>query len=125
MDLPQEIEIWYVVPAIRKALVMQLKEKGLLQKDIAKMLGITESAISQYMKDKRAIMTYDAFKKTLLKSEIEASAARLLGQKTPNPDNAMKEINRICRIMREKKIICEIHKKKDSSICNCGVCYEE
>ena len=54
MELPQEIELWYVIPAIRKQLVIELKRKGLKQKAIAPILGITEAAISQYNRDKRA-----------------------------------------------------------------------
>ena len=51
---PQEIEVWYVLPAIRKELVVTLKEKNLTQKKIAEFLNITEAAVSQYIKQKRA-----------------------------------------------------------------------
>ncbi|MFH1405899.1 MAG: hypothetical protein ABIG52_01635 [Nanoarchaeota archaeon] len=51
---PQEIEVWYILPAIRKELVLALKEKGHTQKEIASFLNVTEPAISQYTKEKRA-----------------------------------------------------------------------
>ena len=47
---PQEIEVWYILPAIRKELVVVLKESGLTQRKIAGMLKVTEAAISQYSK---------------------------------------------------------------------------
>ena len=70
MELPQEIELWYVIPSLRKALVTVLKKKGMKQKDIAPLLGISEPAVSQYMKDKRASCCYDAFQKDPLRSEV-------------------------------------------------------
>lgn len=123
MELPQEIEIWYVIPAIRKALVAELKKHSLKQNEIAKLLGITESAVSQYGKDKRAAQCYTAFTISPMKEELAASANHILA----DPDNrsaAVKEINRLCKIIREKKIICDIHRKQNPKMDSCGVCYE-
>jgi uncharacterized protein len=123
MELPQEIEIWYVIPAIRKALVAELKKHGLKQKDIAKLLGITESAVSQYGKDKRAAHCYAAFTASPMKEELCASAKNILAE----PDGssvAVREINRLCRIVREKKIICDIHRRQDPKMESCRACYE-
>ena len=50
---PQEIEVWYILPAIRKELVRVFKEKGKSGKEIAFLLGITPASVSQYGKDKR------------------------------------------------------------------------
>ena len=52
--MPQEIEVWYIIPSIRRELAKSLKGKGLSQKEIALTLGITEPAVSQYLHDKRA-----------------------------------------------------------------------
>ena len=51
---PQEIEVWHIIPAIRKELVVALKEKGNSQKKIADLLNLSEAAVSQYLKLKRA-----------------------------------------------------------------------
>ena len=54
MRHPQEIEVWYIMPAIRKELCRVLLTKHkLTQKEIAKRLNITGAAVSQYKKDKR------------------------------------------------------------------------
>ena len=50
---PQEIEAWFVLPAIRKELAMAMKQENLEQKKIAKLLGVTEAAVSHYIKNKR------------------------------------------------------------------------
>ncbi len=123
MELPQEIELWYVVPSIRKALVTELKKHDLKQKDIAPLLGITESAVSQYMRDKRASCCYEAFQKDPLKSEIERSARIILEQDAPVPAVAMKEIARLCKIIKESKVICDIHRKQNPDLGGCDICF--
>ncbi len=52
--MPQEIEVFYILPAIRKEMAMAMKAAGRKQKEIAKLLCVEESTISQYMNDKRA-----------------------------------------------------------------------
>jgi predicted transcriptional regulator len=125
MELPQEVELWYVVPSIRKALVTELKKHDLKQKDIAKLLGITESAISQYIKDKRASYCYDAFQRPPLKPEIEKAAKTILDQKDPDPAVAMREITRLCKLIKDSKIICDIHRKQNPNLKACDICYSK
>ncbi len=50
---PQEIEVWYVLPLIRKRLAIELISNGLSQKEVASLMHLTEAAISQYKKEKR------------------------------------------------------------------------
>jgi hypothetical protein len=121
MELPQEIMLWYVVPGIRRALVVELKKYDLKQKDIAPLLGITEAAISQYMKDKRAKLC-GCFEKEPLKSEIKKSAKKILKEKSDS--TTISEINRLCSYIKEKKIICQVHMSKDDRLKNCKICYE-
>ena len=126
MELPQEVELWYVIPAIRKALVTELKKHSLKQKEIAPLLGITESAVSQYMRDKRASVCYDAFQETPLKEDIKESAEIILNQKkseSPDPAVAMREVNRLCKLIRESKVICDIHRKQKPKMGKCDICF--
>ncbi len=46
--MPQEVVVWYVLPAIRRELTRIMIQKKKPQKQIAKMLGVTEPAITQY-----------------------------------------------------------------------------
>src|SRR3989338_7359320 len=53
--MPQDIEVRYILPAIRRELTNAFIEKHKLnQKEAAKLLGMTEAAISQYRHSKRA-----------------------------------------------------------------------
>ena len=53
--LPQEIEVWYIIPAIRKALAEQLvKKHKLTLEKTGNILGVSKAAVSQYLSKKRA-----------------------------------------------------------------------
>ena len=53
MKPPCELIVWYVIPTIRAELAKELIKLGLSQKEVSERLGITQSAVSQYVKDKR------------------------------------------------------------------------
>src|SRR3989338_6851543 len=54
-SLPQELEIWYLIPALRRELTkIFISDFKLSQKKISDILGVTESAVSQYQNSKRA-----------------------------------------------------------------------
>jgi predicted transcriptional regulator len=54
MKLPCEEALWYVLPQIRSDLSRELIKNGLSQKEVAELLGLTPSAVSQYAHKKRA-----------------------------------------------------------------------
>jgi len=70
MKLPCEKAIWYIVPNIRADLTREMARQGMSQKDIAKKLGITPPAVSQYLHRKRGgkTRTSEKYKKTILKT---------------------------------------------------------
>lgn len=53
MKPPCEIVVWYVIPAIRSELAKELLNLGMKQKDVSKLMDITQPAVSQYITDKR------------------------------------------------------------------------
>ncbi len=114
---PQEIEVWYVLPAIRRELVKELKKQRLKQRRIAKLLGITDAAVSQYISQKRAADV--KFDKEMLQ-QLKKSAKAII------KDNGlvMREIQRICLLCRERGVICEVHKQKEDINCSCTSCFE-
>lgn len=116
MMLPQEIEVWYIIPTLRKELALCLKELGISQKDIAKKLGITEAAVSQYIKGKRGSETEIPNE---LKSEVMHSAKLILEDKS----NLFKEMNRLCLETKKTDFICHIHRKHTELPSNCDLCF--
>ncbi len=101
---PQEIEVWFVLPAIRRELAKSLVGYGLAQKEVAEKLGVTEAAISQYLNSKRAKeVEFDQE----LNKRIKESAKRIVDKKY----NLIKEVQGICDLFKKRKFMCEIHKK--------------
>ena len=111
---PQEIEVWYVLPALRKELALALKQKGLKQNEISKKLGITESAISQYFKRKRANEV--SFNKKI-KQEIKNAAEKIIKN-----NSLISEIDRLCRIVKKENVLCDIHRRYSKVPKRCAIC---
>lgn len=101
--MPQEIEVFYILPAIRREIALGMKASGRKQKEIAKMLCVEESTISQYMNDKRAakISLDEGFRK-----DIAKAAERISGQA-----DFIKEAQKLLGIMR-KRTLCSEFKKR-------------
>ena len=112
--MPQEIEVWYVIPAIRRELARALAGKGLTQKRIAERLGVTEAAISHYMKCKRASGV--KFNDEVM-GEITCSAERIASGSC-----VVKETQHICDVCKSSLTLCEIHKRYGSPGENCRAC---
>ena len=104
---PQEIEVLYIIPAIRRELAKALIKVNLSQKAVAQILGITPAAISQYISEKRAkeVKFNEAFQKL-----IEESAKKI----AQNHFLVIQEINELCQNFRKSDLICQVHKQLDT-----------
>jgi len=115
-SLPQEIEVWYIIPAIRKELAGILtSEYGMTFEKAGNFLGITKAAVSQYLSKKRA----SKFKiPKEIKKEIKKSAEII----SKHNRSALNEIQRILKLIREKGGGCNVCRKYNPGIiklCNC------
>ena len=113
---PQEIEVFYVLPAMRREIALCMKEDGKSQKDIAKLLSVTEPAISQYMTSKRASLLKFNDK---LKAELKTAAKRITGE-----ISLMREIQRLLHLIRMERVVCQVHESLGSAPKGCNVCFE-
>lgn len=117
---PSEIIVWYILPALRKELVIELKQLNLSQKAIADKLDLTPSAVSQYMSNKRAsknIMFND-----FIKAELERAA--LLIKESNEDDVAFKELIRLADLCKNEKIVCKTCGLNLDKTNNCCLCLE-
>lgn len=101
--MPQEIEVYYIIPTIRSYLASCFKEHGMSQKEMASIMGIQESTVSQYLTQKRAAKFN--FNEEL-KGEIMASASRI-----KNKLDLIREVQHLLRLIRHSREICTIHKQ--------------
>lgn len=116
-NMPQEIEVWYLLPALRKELSKTfINDYKLTQKESAEILGLTESAVSQYLSSKRA--------KELEFSRNEVSLIKKTAKKIiKDRNNATKYLYDISIAFHGSKTLCDCHRKHDSSISkNCSIC---
>ena len=100
---PQEIEVFYIIPALRRQLAMHMKQNGLKQKRIAELLVIEDATVSQYMSKKRGnkIMFDEVVMQEIAKSAI------LIKDKL----SLLKEMQHLLRVIKETREICRIHKQ--------------
>lgn len=113
---PQEVEVLYILPAIRRELAYYYKLQGLGQKEIAELLKVSEPAISQYLKSKRA--TQVVFSEAE-KDEIKKSAERLKQSK-----RLVEETERILNVMKSNKLTCRTCLEFTSLPEGCNACFQ-
>lgn len=111
----QEIEVWYILPALRKAIAGHLKNLNLEQKQIASFLGITDSAVSQYFTKKRGgEVSFPAS----LNSQIHQSAEKIANEQS----DIILEAHKLMNLKEIQHIICQIHKKNNPELKSCHIC---
>ena len=119
-QMPQEIEVWYIIPALRRELAKSMiNDLKLTQKHIAKCMGLTEAAVSQYLSSKRAKAV--VFSDAILK-ETKASAKRIV----ENDRLLIPEMIRLTKLTDVKQVMCDLHKKQDVKLPeDCETCFDE
>jgi len=100
MKSPCEMVVWDVLPSIRAAVAEELVKRGLAQKEVSKLLGITPPAVSQYVSKKRG---YNIEFGEEIKESISRLADDLLEKKIDSP---VERICEICRMMRDDETAC-------------------
>ncbi len=115
LHYPQEIEVWFVIPAIHRTLAQKFKERKQPQKRIAELLNVTEACVSQYFSGIRG--TKVTFSESILQ-EIDEAANRVLSEET----SVIREVQRLCRHVKETGLLCELHKQYGSASESCSVC---
>ena len=117
--MPQEIEVWYLLPALRREVAKSLiKKHKLNQKKVAEILGITEAAISQYLNSKRATEIKFTTKES---KEIDKASQEII----KHQEQAMNYMYKLSRLFRGSDVLCRLHKRHDSHIKkDCRLCLE-
>jgi predicted transcriptional regulator len=123
MILPEELASKSVIPAIRALVVKRLvEEHGMTQQEAAKLLGVTQPAVSKYLHEKRGA----AIKLNGIKEIDEATgeiAELVSSQKVPQIE-VMSKIEAACDYVRRNRYMCDLHKKLEPSmdVNSCHVC---
>ena len=118
MLLPAEIESKTLIPALRAILAKKLaKDHNVREEEISKMLGVTQAAISNYIRGTRG----DPALITKLLSEPQVSnlikelTDSLSSDMAYTPSSLSKFIG-LCNYIKSSLLICEIHHNLESNI---------
>lgn len=115
MLIPCEIAVKCVLPSIRAEIAKELTTKhGLKQVEAAKLLGVSQSAISLYQKRIRG-RSLDLEEDEEVMALIGKMAETLLRGEGDLKDFIVMFCD-ICRIIRSKGMMCKLHKRMDPSI---------
>ena len=115
-----------VLPSIRAWIVREAIEKfGMKQKDVANCLGVTNSAVSQYMKEKRADIGISEKELKQIKPLISEIASKMASKQLTDFE-LMKLMCRVCFSLRASLILCKLHMRMEPKLkkVNCTICNE-
>jgi uncharacterized protein len=118
MLLPSEIEAKSLIPAVRAILAKKLIREYLLkEEDVAKDLGITQAAVSNYVRgtrgDTELISKLESVREVM--RMIDDIAKDLSTNKAYTPSTLAKFVG-LCNYMRYTLIICDVHHSIESNI---------
>lgn len=116
--LPAEIESKTLIPALRAILAKKLAEEHKIREDeISKMLGVTQAAISNYIRgtrgDPKLIEKLAADEQVAIM--IKDLSERLASDMAYTPSSLARFIS-LCNYIKSSLLICEIHHNLESNI---------
>ncbi len=116
-----ELGYRYVLPSIRRMLVLSLRERKLSQEEIARLVGLSQSAVSKYLNTKRG-SNVDLQKHDDLRKEIEALADRVIGG--ISEEDLSVSITILAFKSMAKGYVCEFHSEIDRTLNpkECNLC---
>lgn len=118
MLLPAEIETKTLIPALRAILAKKLMESyNIQEEDISKMLGVTQAAISNYIRGTRGnpelIIKLLSIKE--VSDMIDEIASNLSTNMAYTPASLSKFIG-LCNYIKSSLLICDIHHNLETNI---------
>jgi len=111
---PQEVEVYYVLPAIRRELAYALKRRGRSQAEIAALLGVTGASVSHYLRGHRGAESL---------CEL-AALANMAAAHVTDRESMLRETQAILTVLKQNRTICQLHERVSSDIPKgCDVCF--
>ncbi|MEM0381339.1 MAG: hypothetical protein QW059_01675 [Nitrososphaerota archaeon] len=122
MLLPSEIEAKVMLPVLRAAVVTLLvREYGFQQRQVAKALGITQPAVSNYLRMARGKMR-EIWGNTAMKEVAEGIVMAILNGKD---EMEVRELfQKGLERLRKERVLCQAHKTLEPilDVDSCHIC---
>jgi len=121
-----EIGYRYVLPSVKRRLVeLMLREYGCSQKEVAVLLGLSESAVSRYIASQRGyLVSVEEFKD--IDRRIRGLAEVIATRRLTDKHAIYRSLYEVVLEVMAKKYICQIHKDVDEGVdpTKCNICPE-
>jgi len=123
MRPPCETIVSAVLPAIRSLIARELIENySMTQREVAEILGTTQSAISQYQKQKRGDQLTDALGSLPDVKEAIENLVKEITSKDTRERESVKTICSICMSLRKDGTICALQNTHAEGQEDCDLC---
>ena len=123
MILPEELASKSVIPAIRALVVKRLvEEHGMTQQEAAKLLGVTQPAVSKYLHQKRgAAIRLSGIREI---DRATGDIADMVTSRKVKPVEVMSKIEAACDYVKRNRYMCDLHKRLEPGmdIDSCHIC---
>jgi len=120
---PCELAVRLVVPSLRALVAKELTQSySLKQQEIASALGVTQSAVSQYVRSVRGkTLGLDGIVPI---ERIVKETAESISKNKASTAYINRRFCQACRLIRESRLLCALHRRfdPDFDIEDCGAC---
>lgn len=123
MRPPCETVVRFVLPAFRSLVAKELVEKyDFSQVDVAKKLGTTQAAISQYISSKRGEKQLKQLESLpLIRSVVSKVASGIATSELATIDT-IEIFCSLCEALRKRDVVCVLHHNSAELPQNCHIC---
>lgn len=122
--LPEELAVKSALPALRASIAKKLlSEYGFTQKKVAELLGVTQTAISYYLSNKRGSGAQDSVQDETVKKTI-SEIAKMLTQKDVDRRAVATKFTEALTYIRRNRLLCNVHKQYEPQLDSdaCDIC---
>ncbi len=120
---PCELAVRVVIPSVRALVARELTQNySLKQQEIASALGVTQSAVSQYVRSVRGkILNLDGIAPI---GEIVKETAESISRNEASAAYLNRNYCQVCRLIRERRLLCALHRRfdPDYDVEGCSAC---
>lgn len=123
MRPPCETVVRLVLPAFRSLIAKELVEKyGFSQVDVAKKLGTTQAAVSQYIGSKRGVKQLKQLESSPPIKLVVSKVASGIAKSELATMDTIEIFCNLCEALRKRDIVCDLHRTSAELPQNCHVC---
>ncbi|PSN83674.1 hypothetical protein B9P99_04630 [Candidatus Marsarchaeota G1 archaeon OSP_B] len=122
MRPPCEVMVKKFLPAVRALVAHALKEEGLEQEKIARMVGVTQAMVSYYLAKKKDGFITSLARFGLSEEEISSMVSELKGAAKASEVYATELLYSYWRTTASSGGACELHRAISGDLTNCDLC---